>query len=136
MINVVLWILLVVFYLAVSFVPGLAPGAEAQNNGVLMGQIILGAIWVGFLGYSLYCSYRESLVKTVRRMFAWHWGRQIGLDLYLGLLMFCGMIFLVEGSLWIALIWLVPTLIYGNLVPLFYAATRLPMIVSGFAFAG
>lgn len=128
-----LWVILAIFLVATSLIPGIAPAQiENVDTTARLFQYIIGSIWLAFLVYSLYCSYRESLVKTVRRMASWHWGRQIGLDLYLGLLMFCGLIFLVEGNVWIALVWLVPTLIYGNLVPLFYAFTRLPVIVMAF----
>ena len=99
-INIVLWLILATFLLSVTFVPGLAPAhMEVADGPVRMFQYIVGFIWLSFLIYSLYCSYKESLLKTVRRMSSWHWGRQIGLDLYLGLLMFCGLIFMVEGTL-------------------------------------
>lgn len=133
MINILLWTLLAIFLAAVTFIPGLATEARTSNSYLLTAQYCTGAVWLVFTAYSVYCSTRESLFKTMKKMAALHWGRQIGIDLYLGLLMFCGLIFLVEGSLWIMLLWLAPTLIYGNIVPLFYAATRLPEIVNASA---
>ena len=48
-------------------------------------------VWLAFLlftAYSIYCSGRENIFKTIRTMARLHWGRQIGTDLYLGLLLF------------------------------------------------
>ena len=133
MINVALWIFLFLFLAITTILPATAPGsAGSPDTSVFAGQIALMLTWIAFTVYSMYCSYRESLVRTMRKMAALHWGRQIGMDLYLGLIMFCGMIYMVEGSWILALVWLLPTLIYGNLVPLFYAATRLPEISAGF----
>ena len=132
MINLILWAFLAVFLLATSLIPGLAPAGtnSSQNSmGLTIAQLGTGLAWLAFLIYSIRCSMKESLVKTMKRMAGTYWGRQIGLDLYIGLIMFSAMVFAVEGSLWIGLLWLIPTLIYGNLVPLFYLATRLPQIV-------
>ena len=132
MINLILWTILAVFLLATSLIPGLAPAGtnSSQNSmGLTIAQLGTGLAWLAFLIYSVRCSMKESLVKTMKRMAGTYWGRQIGLDLYIGLIMFSAMVFAVEGSLWIGLLWLIPTLIYGNLVPLFYLATRLPQIV-------
>ena len=132
MINLILWAFLAVFLLATSLIPGLAPAGtnSSQNSmGLTIAQLGTGLAWLAFLIYSVRCSMKESLVKTMKRMAGTYWGRQIGLDLYIGLIMFSAMVFAVEGSLWIGLLWLIPTLIYGNLVPLFYLATRLPQIV-------
>ncbi len=84
---------------------------------------------IGFLSYSVYCSFRENFFRSVRSIATLHWGRQIGADLYLGLFIAIFIIFLNDGAV-IALIWLVPILIYANLVVLLYLAINFDSIVT------
>ena len=93
---------------------------------------IKAVVWLAllmFLGYSVYCSYRENFFRSLRSIAALYWGRQIGADLYLGLFVGLLIIFLNEGIA-VALLWLVPTLIYANLVVLLYLAINFDSIVS------
>ena len=93
---------------------------------------IKAVVWLAliiFLGYSLYCSFREDFFRSLRSIAALYWGRQIGTDLYLGLFVGLLIIFLNEG-LAVALLWLVPTLIYANLVILLYIAINFDSIVT------
>jgi tryptophan-rich sensory protein len=59
----------------------------------------------------------------------WHWGRQIGIDLYIGLLLSVFLIYLHTGSVGIALFWLIPCLIFGNLATLLYFAIHYNSLV-------
>ena len=89
-------------------------------------------VWLAlfaFLGYSVYCSFRENFFRSVRSIATLHWGRQIGVDLYLGLFISIFIIFLNEGAL-IAAIWLIPILIYANLAVLLYLALNFDSIVT------
>jgi hypothetical protein len=93
------------------------------------------AIWVafaGFLAYSVYCSARENLFRSVAKIGELHWGRQIGTDLYLGLLLALFVVYLNEGSALVALLWLVPALVFANLVTLLYFALHFEEIVGRF----
>lgn len=81
-------------------------------------------VWLallGFLAYSVYCSRKEHFFRSARAVVALHWGRQISADLYLGLFIGLLVITLHEGVL-VALLWLVPILIYANLAMLLYLA--------------
>lgn len=60
-------------------------------------------------------------------MLATHWGRQIGIDLYLGVGLAMLLIGLHGGAL-TALLWLVPTIIFVNLSVLLYFAIHLDEI--------
>ncbi len=77
--------------------------------------------WIAFLAYSVYCSFRENFVRSVKSIATMHWGRQIGIDLYLGLLVSLLIVYLYGGAMAV-LIWLVPVLIYANLAILLYVA--------------
>ena len=101
-----------------------------QFDGTLGG--IKAIVWlalIGFLSYSVYCSFRENFFRSLRSIATLHWGRQIGADLYLGLLIAIFIIFMNEGAV-TALIWLVPILIYANLAVLLYLAINFDGIVT------
>lgn len=94
------------------------------------------AVWLAFLlftAYSIYCSGRENIFRTVRTMSRLHWGRQIGIDLYLGLLLFLSVIYLHQGSLVVMALWLVPVLLFANLATLLYVAIHFESLVARFA---
>ena len=95
--------------------------------GVL--KAIVWLMLILFLGYSVYCSYTENFFRSVKSVVSMHWGRQISADLYIGLCISLFIIFLNEGVL-VAAIWLVPILIYANLVVLLYIAINFDSIVA------
>lgn len=91
------------------------------------------AFLLAFTGYTIYCIRTENFRKSARAVLALSWGRQFVIDLYLGLFLFVFMIYLNEGSLMIALLWLLPTLLLGNIVPLLYFVVNFESIVRHFA---
>ena len=101
-----------------------------QFNDTLGGmKAIVWLALIGFLSYSVYCSFRENFFRSVRSIATLQWGRQIGVDLYLGLFIAIFIIYLNDGMV-IALIWLVPILIYANLAVLLYLALNFESIVT------
>ena len=93
-------------------------------------------VWLAlllFTGYSIYCSGQENIFKTIRTMARLHWGRQIGIDLYLGLALFLSVIYLHEGSIIAVALWLVPVLLFANLATLLYVASHFAQLVARFA---
>jgi hypothetical protein len=93
------------------------------------------AVWLIFLlftGYSIYCSGRENIFKTIKSMARLHRGRQIGIDLYLGLLLSLSVIYLHEGSMVVLAAWLVPVLLFANLATLLYVAIHFESLVARF----
>lgn len=103
-----------------------------QFNGPLGAlKLTLWAALVGFLAYSVYCSSREDLFRSIGAIVTMHWGRQIGADLYLGLLVGIFLIYLNEGAV-VAIIWLLPTLAFANLAILLYVAINFETIVARF----
>ncbi len=93
--------------------------------------LVLGA-WLGFLAFSYYASTRESLLGTIRKMNRLHWGRQIGIDLYLGAGLSMLLIYLNEGSVVVVLLWLVPVVLFVNLATLVYVFLNFDRIVARF----
>lgn len=106
--------------------------AMFQFNGPLGSTKLL--VWLaltGFLIYSVYCSLREDLFRSIGAITRLHWGRQIGADLYLGLFIAVLIIYLHEGPI-AALLWLIPTLAFANLSILLYVAVNFDSIVVRF----
>ena len=91
-------------------------------------------IWLAllaFLAYSFYCTTRENFFRSVKTVTSLYWGRQISADLYLGILI--GLLIIVlNGGFVVALIWLVPLLIYANLTMLLYVALHFDEIAAAF----
>ncbi len=88
-------------------------------------------VFLCFTSYSVYCSFRENLFASVSSMARLHWGRQIGIDLYLGLALSLVAIYLHEGALALVL-WLVPVLLFANLATLLYVAIHFESLVARF----
>ena len=79
-----LWAVFALFvFIAVYFHSG-EPLFLSQSS-LPLGKPILWLIFIGFTVYTYYCSMRENLFKTIGIMSNLHWGKQIGIDLYLGL---------------------------------------------------
>ena len=89
-------------------------------------------ILLAFSGYTIYASRKENFWKSFRTVMQLNWGRQVVADLYIGLLLFTFIIYLHEASALIAVAWLIPTLILGNLVPLIYFVIHFDSIASAF----
>ncbi|PJZ52119.1 hypothetical protein [Leptospira adleri] len=129
--KIILWILFFTFGFFAFF-------TEQNHNVVAVngvaggGKYVVWFVFVCFLVYTMYCSWRENLIQSVKKMFKLHWGRQIGIDLYLGLGISSFFIYLNEGSIWLTLFWLIPAMIYGNLALLFYLSLHYEMILSRF----
>lgn len=86
-----------------------------------------------FTGYTLECCRRENFFQSVRAILCLRWGRQVGADLYIGLVLALLFIYLREESVWVALAWTLPTLVLGNLTVLVYVLTHFEAIVQRFA---
>jgi hypothetical protein len=126
-----LWILYAVFVaLAIVF-----KGEEAlfiSEGPYGLGKLLVWAVLALFLIYSLHCHVKEDFFKTMSITAKYYWTKQIGLDLYLGAAMFCGLIYFNEGSIIIMLVWFVPILIFANLATLLYLALNYDSIVAHF----
>ena len=92
-------------------------------------KAIVWLVLLGFLGYSFYSTFQENFFRSVRSVMSLYWGRQICADLYIGLFIAMFIIFLNEGAV-VALIWLLPILVYANLVVLLYVALNFESIVT------
>lgn len=83
-----------------------------------------------FLGFTIYCSARENFFAAVRRVSRIQWGRQISVDLYIGLFMHIAFIAATGESGWKLLFWIIPFLCFGNLATLLYLAFHFDAIAA------
>ena len=97
-----------------------------------VGKPIVWLILLGFLAYSLKVSLQENFFKSLGRLHPILWSRQIGLDLYLGLLIPLTIIYLNEQSLLLLVLWFIPIFIFANLATLLYIALNYDSIIAHF----
>lgn len=95
------------------------------------GKYIVWLLFFSFLSFTIYCGTRESFFKSVKRISEMHWGWQIGIDLYIGLLLPLLIIYL-HGGAFIFLLWLIPVLINANLFTLLYFALNYDSLIAQF----
>jgi len=96
------------------------------------GKYAIWIIYLGFLAYSLYCSTIENFFGTLKKIYPFRWARQIGMDLYAGLILSLCLIYLNDGSMLIVLLWLLPILVYANLAVLLYVVLNYDSLISNF----
>ena len=127
-----LWIGYALFLvLAVAY--GGREGLVTTESGFGGAKLVVLAVYLGFLAFSLYATARENFFRSVGQINRLWWGRQIGLDLYISVFASLGLIWLVEGSLGVMLIWTVPVLIFANLAILPYLLLNFGAILGAFA---
>lgn len=130
-IDKIAWFLFAAFVAAALYFHG-HPGIFQFRGPLFGGKILLWLGFLSFLGYSFYCSTQESLFKTIGVMGRLYWGRQIGIDLYLGLGLSLWFIYLHEKSVIVLLLWTLPVLLFANLATLVYFAIHFDQIVAKF----
>lgn len=127
----ILWLLFGVF-LAIAAGTHSGEPVFISNGANTFGKLTVWFIWLGFLAYSLNVSRQENFFKSLKRMSPILWSRQIGLDLYVGLLIPLSLIYLHEGSLLVTALWLLPILIFANLATMVYIALNFESLIGYF----
>ena len=125
------WLAFVVF-VAVAFYADGHANAFTFHGPLAPVKAVVWLAFAGFLAFTIFCSARENLFRSIDEIGELYWGRQIGLDLYIGLLLFAFVVYLNEGSVLITLCWLVPGLAFVNLATLLYLGLHFEQIVSKF----
>lgn len=125
-----LWILFIGFFIFAVYTRKDAYIFQSESSYGL-GKYVVWGIFISFFSYSFYSGLKENFFKTLKTMTSLYWGRQIGMDLYIGLLLPISVIGF-HGGIWVLLIWILPILIYANLVTLLYFALNYDSIVSYF----
>ncbi|ARS47800.1 hypothetical protein PSMEN_05135 [Ectopseudomonas mendocina] len=128
--SLVSWGLFAVF---VALALGLQGHAQmfVFAGAVGVAKALVWASWLAFVGYSIHCSRRENLFKSVRGIARLYWGRQIIIDLYLGVALVLALIALHQGAL-VMLAWLLPALLFANQATLLYIAIHFESLLALF----
>lgn len=99
------------------------------RNSYSYGKYALWLAYFAFVAYGLYATRREDFFKAVRKVGSLYWGRQIGIDLYIGFVFFLFFIGFHQHSVAAAALWAIPVLIYGNQLSLLYLAIHYESIL-------
>lgn len=126
--NLLSWMLFAAF---VALALGLHWHAQLLVFSGLVGagKALVWLVWLAFVGYSIHCSRRENIVKSIRGMARLYWGRQIIIDLYLGVALLLALITLHQGAL-VMLAWLLPVLLFANQATLLYLAIHFESLLA------
>lgn len=101
----------------------------ASSGAYAIGKPIMWLILIAFLLYSLNISRQENFFHSLKNMNSILWTRQIGLDLYLGLLVPLCLIYFSSGSLITVLFWLVPIFFFANLATFVYVVLHYDLLI-------
>ncbi len=110
------------------------PKTKLIDLQIVIIKYILLIILILFVGYTIHCTIKENFYISMKKIFKLLWGRQVGIDLYIGLLLFSFFVFMIEKSVGILLLWLVPSLIFGNIIPLTYLVTHFELVCNLFGY--
>ncbi|WP_223788333.1 hypothetical protein [Marinicella meishanensis] len=126
--NVVAWLVYVLLAVGAFYWHG-HPELLVFSGALGWLKALLWAVFVAFMLYTIHCSRKENLILTVRSMAGYFWGRQIMLDLYMGLILTLLIIGLHQG-LWVMLVWTLPVLLYGNAIAWLYLLIHFESLVA------
>ncbi|MEO0398206.1 MAG: hypothetical protein AAF224_02150 [Pseudomonadota bacterium] len=122
-------------FVAVALFTNWSPQLLQFNGMVGITRLVLIAVWVGFLVYSLYCSAHENIFRTIGGMSRLYWGRQVIFDLYISVFLSVSVVYLVTGSIVQTLLWALAMIPFANLAILLFLILHLDTIFAAFASA-
>jgi hypothetical protein len=126
-----LWLVYVVF-LALAARFGAREGFVASDSSYVTGKYLVLVVFLLFLAYSLHATRKENFFRSIGVINRLYWGRQVGIDLYISVALSLALIYLVEGSAAVLLVWAGPVLIFANLAILPFILLNYNEIVGHF----
>lgn len=126
-----LWFVYLAF-LIIAMLFGGREGLVATASDYATGKFVVLVVFVCFLAYSIFATHKENFFKTLGVLNGLWWGRQVGIDLYISVFLSLALIYLVEGSAIVLLLWLAPVLFFANLAILPYILLNYAEIVGRF----
>ena len=123
-----LWLLYAVF-LIIAWLYGSRESFVHTQSELVFGNYIILFVYLAFLAFSLYASARENFFRSIVTVNQLLWGRQVGIDLYISVFLSLALIYLIEGSFLVLLLWLLPILFFANLAILPYILLNYEQIV-------
>jgi hypothetical protein len=98
-----------------------------------MGKYFIWFLYFAFSIYTIYCSMTEHFMKSVRKILVMNWGRQISLDLVIGLILIIFVVYWTTGSSLSAFLWGITFIPFGNLSTLLFFAINYDKLVNVFS---
>ena len=123
-----LWLLYAVFMI-IAWLYGSRESFVHTQSELVFGNYIILFVYLAFLAFSLYASARENFFRSIVTVNQLLWGRQVGIDLYISVFLSLALIYLIEGSFLVLLLWLLPILFFANLAILPYILLNYEQIV-------
>lgn len=102
------------------------------NQPMAVGKMLIWLILIVFSIYTIRCSIAEDFFKSLKKVTAVKWGRQIGIDLWIGQFLLILVIYWHTGSLLAVALWLGPCIVFGNLATLLYFAIHYETLTAPF----
>ena len=125
------WLAYVAFVIVAALYGAREPLFAPAAN-LAAGKWALLVVYIAFLAFSLYATSRENALRSFGGMMRLLWGRQLAADLYISMAVSLGLIWLVEGSLAVMLLWSLPVLCFANLALLPYLLLNYSAVVGPF----
>jgi hypothetical protein len=104
----------------------------SMNQPMVVGKLMIWAVFIGFSIYTIQCSMTEDFFKSLKKITAFKWGKQIGTDLLIGQFLLLFVIYWHTGSLLTVSLWLLPCIAFGNLATLLYFSIHYDTLVAAF----
>jgi hypothetical protein len=104
----------------------------STNQNQPLGKMLIWLVFLAFSIYSIYCSLTEDFFKSLKKITAYKWGWQIGIDLWIGQFLLLFVIYWQTGSFLSASLWVIPCFVFGNLATLLYFAINYDALVALF----
>jgi hypothetical protein len=90
------------------------------SQKMALGKVLILLIWLSFSILTIKYSIEENFFKSLKKITAFRWGRQIGLDLWVGQTLALIIVYWFTGSFLTVLLWLIPFIVFGNLATLLF----------------
>ena len=123
-----LWLLYAVFMI-IAWLYGSRESFVHTQSELVFGKYIILFVYLAFLAFSLYATAKENFFRSIVTVNQLLWGRQVGIDLYISVFLSLALIYLIEGSFLVLLLWLLPILFFANLAILPYILLNYEQIV-------
>lgn len=119
-------------FLAIIFATHWDSSLTDFSGAVGKARLALIIVWLGFLGYSVFCIPRESLWRSAKEILSLKWGWQVTVDLYISVLLSIALIWLVTGSIVETMLWSIACIPFANLAILPFLILHVEEIFAGF----
>jgi hypothetical protein len=125
------WMIYIAFVISV-LVTNWHSNILSFNQPMAFGKILIWLVFISFSIYSIHCSMTEDFFKSLKKILVFKWGKQILVDLTIGLFLSLFLIHWHSGSWVVTMLWILPCVAFGNLATLLYFVVHYDALVALF----